>query len=172
MTQRWATMALAAILTFGGVAGATAQQATVPCEAPEYRQFDFWVGEWEVRDAEGKMAGTNIIDRMLSNCVLRERWTGSAGTLGQSFNLYWARDQRWHQTWVDNQGGLLELAGGLEGDAMVMQGEGIARDGSAILHEIRWEPLDDGRVKQHWRASRDQGTSWDDLFVGFYSKKE
>jgi hypothetical protein len=27
------------------------------CIAPEHRQFDFWLGEWEVRGPAGKLVG-------------------------------------------------------------------------------------------------------------------
>jgi hypothetical protein len=32
-----------------------------PCSAPEHRQFDFWLGEWQVTGPSGKVAGTNSI---------------------------------------------------------------------------------------------------------------
>lgn len=170
---RHATTILAALLAFAGWGAALeAQEAEAPCAAAEHRQFDFWVGKWEVRDAQGEPAGTNTIEPILDGCVLSESWEGAEGSRGRSFNLYWSRDERWHQTWVDAQGGLLELAGGLDGSAMVMRGDGIARDGATVLHEIRWDPLQDGRVRQHWRVSRDGGESWNEVFLGFYSRQE
>ena len=39
---------------------AAAAQTAPPCKArPEYRQFDFWVGEWDVQNPQGQTAGTN-----------------------------------------------------------------------------------------------------------------
>ena len=32
-----------------------------PCPTPAYRAFDFWLGEWEVRDAKGTLVGHNVI---------------------------------------------------------------------------------------------------------------
>lgn len=140
------------------------------CDAPAHRQFDFWIGEWEVRDAEGKLAGHNRIEKTLGGCVLHESWRGAQGVSGESFNVYSERHGRWHQTWVDSGGTLLLLDGGLEGDRMVLSGTHPGREGGEVLHQISWELLDDGRVKQHWRASKDGGGTWQDLFVGFYSK--
>ncbi len=154
-------------------AAAAAQNAPppAPCSAPEYRQFDFWVGDWEVKTADGKVAGSNRIEKILNDCVLLENWQGAGGSIGKSFNMYYARDGSWRQTWVDGNGGRLDLAGGLDGQDMVLTGETPATDGGTARHEIRWTPLDDGRVRQHWRVSTDGGETWRDAFLGFYTKK-
>jgi hypothetical protein len=55
--------------TFGAVAWTLALAA--PCDAPAHREFDFWLGEWEVRTPDGKLAGTNRIEREHDGCVLR-----------------------------------------------------------------------------------------------------
>ena len=34
-----------------------AQLPQKPCSQPEYRQFDFWLGEWEAFDTNGQKAG-------------------------------------------------------------------------------------------------------------------
>lgn len=149
-----------------------AEDPPPPCSAEQHRQFDFWIGEWEVHRADGVMAGTNTIRSILGGCVLAENWTSAKGNSGKSFNIYAAKDGRWHQTWVDDSGTLLEIAGGLSDGKMVMNGEGKARDGADVKHRITWELLDDGRVRQHWQVSRDGGESWNDAFLGFYSRKE
>jgi hypothetical protein len=162
---------LLAALAWG--AGAAAQDAppTKPCSGPEHRQFDFWAGDWKVSLPDGTLAGTNRIEVILGGCVLYESWTSANGkSVGHSFNIY-ARDGRWHQTWVDNGGLLLELAGGLENGRMVMSQERTGPDGKPSLHEISWTPLETGQVKQHWRQSTDGGRTWTDLFVGIYTRQ-
>ncbi len=151
---------------------ARAQDDAAPsCESEEYRQFDFWVGEWVVKTADGTVAGENRIEKILDGCVLQENWTGSRGTNGKSFNMYFAREGRWRQTWVDSGGSRLDLEGGLVGKKMVLSGTMPGRDGGPVLHEISWTPQRKGRVVQHWRASRDGGKTWRDLFVGTYERK-
>ncbi len=142
-----------------------------PCSADEYRHFDFWVGEWAVTQPDGTVAGENSIQPILNGCVLLEQWQGAAGSTGKSFNTYDARGGEWRQTWVDANGGRLDLVGGLDGEDMVLSGERPGADGSTVNHEIRWSPLEDSTVRQHWRASRDGGETWNDLFVGIYSPK-
>jgi hypothetical protein len=50
-------------------------EATMPCSDPAYRQFDFWLGEWEVRKPDGTLAGTNRISKEYGGCVLHERYS-------------------------------------------------------------------------------------------------
>ncbi len=155
------------------VAPLAAQSAPTapPCATDEYRQFDFWIGQWEVVDGEGNAQGTNTIEPILGGCALQESWSGASGSVGHSYNVYDRATGGWHQTWVDNSGLLLQIEGGLDDGSMVLVGEGKARDGAAIRHRITWTPLEDGRVRQHWQTSRDDGTSWSDAFLGFYQRK-
>src|SRR3954470_11889409 len=81
------------------------------CSEPEYHQFDFWIGDWDVRGPKGKQAGVNHIRSILDGCVLQENWSGAGGSTGTSYNIYDRTQKKWHQTWVDNQGTLLQLDG-------------------------------------------------------------
>ena len=143
------------------------------CVAPEYRQFDFWVGEWDVQTPDGKLAGTNRIERILGGCVLQESWKGARGMTGHSFNTYDPGDRMWHQTWVDDRGTLLLLAGEFRDGAMVLNGATAARGTSkAALHRITWTPNADGTVRQLWESSEDGGKSWAVAFDGSYRRKK
>lgn len=149
------------------------QSAKAPdCKSAEHRQFDFWVGNWEVSDKDGDLLGHNHIKLILNDCVLQENWTGAKGSEGKSFNFYDRQTQKWHQTWIDNAGNPLYFDGGMEKDTMVLKGHRLGRDGKPVLHKLSLTPLEDGRVKQFWQASRDEGKTWMDVFLGFYKKKE
>ncbi|HKI84419.1 MAG TPA: hypothetical protein VKA63_08785 [Candidatus Krumholzibacteria bacterium] len=145
-----------------------------PCTDPEYSQFDFWLGNWRVTDEDGKFQGTNRVERVLGKCAIEENWVGAEGSKGHSFNMYDKRRGVWHQTWIGDHGLLLLLDGGLdENGNMVLKGQLPARDGKGMVdHEITWEKLDDGRVRQTWRASRDDGETWQKLFVGYYERQD
>ena len=144
--------------------------ATKPCDAPECRQFDFWIGDWEVDTPAGQRAGTNHIESILDGCVLFENWSGARGGSGKSFNLYSSADHRWHQTWVDNQGTLLELTGEFRDGVMSMEGDTRGPKGT-VRNRITWQKLEDGRLRQHWTTSSDGGATWTDAFVGLYRRK-
>lgn len=138
------------------------------CEGPEYRQFDFWVGNWTVENAAGEQAGTNRIELVLKDCALHESWEGAGGGRGYSYSIYDRRTASWHQTWVDDQGRLLQLDGRLEDGRMVLKGKNPGPNGGVIVHEVTWEKIDGGRVRQVWSISRDEGDSWSTVFDGVY----
>ena len=147
----------------------TDEQPASPCSGDEYRQFDFWIGDWEVTDEAGEPQGTNRIESILNGCALRESWSGAGGSAGHSFNTVDRHTGRWHQTWVDSNGLLLLLDGAFDGTSMVLAGPGISRDGDPISHRISWTPIDDGRVRQHWEVSKD-GEAWNEVFDGYYTR--
>jgi hypothetical protein len=68
-----------------------------PCQSPEYWQFDFWVGGWDVRAPNGPSVGHSLATLEQDGCLLVEHWTAtSGGQTGTSFN-YYVRDKKWHQ---------------------------------------------------------------------------
>ena len=143
------------------------------CATAEYRQFDFWVGDWEVFDPQGNRAGENRIEKILKGCVLLESWKGT-GMSGHSYNIYDATTKRWHQSWVDDRGTLLQLDGGFADGKMVLSGERIPRQsttGAKVTDRISWSRLGPDRVRQHWERSADAGKTWSTLFDGTYVRK-
>lgn len=168
---------VAAVGSLGSVAiasPAAAQGASgVPCSVEAHRHFDFWEGRWVVRTASGALAGHNTLSVILGECVLHEHYTTPSGYEGRSLNVYDASRGVWHQTWTDNQGLLLVLEGGFEGDAMVMRGETIGTDGSTTLNRVTWSRMDASgdRVRQHWEISTDDGRTWATSFDGRYLRQ-
>ena len=140
-----------------------------PCNSDAYRQFDFWLGTWDVASA-GSPAGSggaiNRITRAQDGCALLENYTNGAYA-GQSVNLYNKATDTWHQTWVDNQGVPLFLSGGIENGKMVLRS---AADQPPI-NRITWTPNEDGSVRQLWQTSSDGGATWQVAFDGLYTKR-
>ena len=122
-----------------------ATAAPKPCAAPEYRQFDFWLGDWDVTRADGKMPASIASPAILGGCALREEWTGAGGLTGTSLNMYDAGARRWHQTWVDDKGNVLLADGGLQGAKMVLEGDSPDGKGGTVRKRITWSPLDGGQ---------------------------
>lgn len=144
-----------------------AAAAPLPCAAPEHRQFDFWVGEWDVFPTTGgdKVAQSRI-ERLHDGCVIREQWmpTGKGG--GSSLNNYDPQARRWRQTWVDSSNARVDFAGGLDREAMVLTGfwkgvNGPGRDGTVRMRYTR-EAGD--AVRQLGEVSTDGGKSWSPSF--------
>jgi hypothetical protein len=146
--------------------------AAPPCSAPEYRQFDFWIGDWDVTTPDGKPAGTNNVTRPLGQCVLQEHWKGKGGMSGESYNIYDRTSQKWHQTWVDDRGTLLELDGGLVDGAMVLVGPERSIAGKPTTDRITWQAKAADEVHQIWEQSNDHGKTWTTVFHGVYRRKK
>lgn len=151
------------------VSGGHAQRPRQRCDGPEFRQFDFWLGEWTVTQADGRQAGTNRITAIEDGCALLEQWQGGGGSTGTSLNFYDRNDRKWHQAWMSNSGGALLLAGEFQDRRMVLRSESTGADG--MMHRITWSPLGDGRVRQFWESSNDGGRSWKTAFDGTYTKR-
>jgi hypothetical protein len=146
-------------------------QTPLPPPPPEARQFDFWVGEWEVFTPTGKKAGESRIESMAAGWGMLENWSGNGGYEGKSLNTWMPRKQQWQQFWVGADGAL-ELSGGLNDKGeMVLSGRQSAPDGKETLQRITWTPHPDGTVRQHWEQSTDAGTTWTTAFDGLYRKK-
>ncbi len=163
-----ARSARAALLAIGCLVASPAFAAA--CDAGAHRQFDFWLGEWEVRTPDGKLAGTNRIEREYDGCVLHERYDTGRGYRGESLNVYDAPRKVWHQTWVDSSGTLLLLEGGLRDGRMVLEGRTFDADAQVTRHRITWTPHPDGSVRQFWESTDAKG-QWTTAFDGLYKRK-
>lgn len=163
---------LFSIASSHGVVAATSETTVPPCATPQHRQFNFWVGDWDVFDtATGQRAGRNTVNNLLNGCTVQEHWQGIGGDTGTSLNVYDTVDHRWHQTWVDNHGGLLELSGTFNAGKMLLIGRRTNRRGRNVIDRIVWIPEADGRVRQVWTASEDSGRVWHVVFDGTYVKR-
>ena len=174
------TVALLAALAFaltGRAASPTPARAPASppppaCVAPEFRQFDFWLGKWKVTDLQGQPVGTSEISRQSEGCAIREQWTSGFGQGGMSINYYDPAEQKWHQDWVGADGTILHLRGTLKDGSMVLSGEGKGKGTKGtVINRFTWTPLPDGKVKQHWETSKNTGTTWTTSFVGIYEKQ-
>lgn len=152
-------------------ASLSAQPAPPPPLPPESRQFDFWIGEWDVTTPDGKPAGTNKIEAIAGGAGLLENWSDADGGSGKSLNAYSAAKKQWQQYWVGSSGGILELSGALVNGSMVLTGEHDVR-GRHVMERITWTPNPDGAVRQHWEQSTDGSKTWQTAFDGHYRKKK
>lgn len=159
----------AILLISSSLLAQTPQRTT--CDAPEHRQFDFWVGDWDVTTPDGKPAGRNSITRELNGCVIHEHWTGAGGMNGQSFNMWDRVKQQWHQTWVADNGNLLLLDGTFQNGSMQLTGSSGPAE-RLVSNRITWTLNADGTLRQHWEVSSDGGKTWKSAFDGRYRRSK
>jgi hypothetical protein len=153
---------------------AQAQRNARPCAAsPEHRQFDFWIGEWDVQNPQGQPAGTSSIQLILGDCTIFENWTSAGGAYtGKSFNLYNSSLKKWQQFWVDDKGGVLEFTGEYKGNELRYTGESLDQKGDKTMHRLTFFNLSKDRVRQLWEQSTDNGKTWTIAFDGLYVRKK
>lgn len=145
-----------------------------PCEDdPDFAEFDFWLGEWDVHNASGTYVGTNVIEREQHGCLVTETWTGARGTTGSSINYLDKMTGEWVQVWNDATGSQIHIRGGLTDDGMLLTGTiHYISNGTTAPFRGLWTPLEDGRVRQFFEQSNDGGETWDTWFEGFYTRKD
>ena len=157
------TRTIALILFAAGSAHAQQQPPKFGCEdAPATRQLDFWIGEWEVRvTGTTNVAGSSSIQLINGGCTVLENWTGGRGGVGKSFNFYNPSTKRWHQTWVDNAGGMAFFTGGFSDRAMRFDdGEQVNRNGSVSKVRLTFFHVAADTVRQLGENLAPDGKTW------------
>ena len=166
------TLSVLVLLALAGTSTTRAEDGTAakPCASLSHRQFDFWLGTWNVTQA-GKTAGQNKIESILNGCALMESWKGTGGVTGHSLNTYDSTRDVWHQTWVDSTGSLLTLEGRFKEGAMVLEGVASDEKGNKARQRITWTAPSRDEVRQLWQSSTDNGKTWKTEFDGLYSRQ-
>lgn len=138
------------------------------CRSAPYRQFDFWLGTWEITAAL-PTKGASFITSGVGGCAVFENYYGAVppnqpgGQRGRSLNVYDASDRQWHQHWVENSGFYpLRLDGGIRMGAMVMQGSYPDPIGTPKVFTDRytWTRLGPDDVRQFVEQSTDGGVTF------------
>jgi len=151
-----------------------------PCTSdPVYRQFDFWIGEWEVYAKNGKKAGDSKIDLILDSCIILENWKSASISqgvqyAGKSFNTYNSTTKQWQQTWVDNVGGSTEfLEGHFENNKMTFLTKPFQFNKDTVaIRRLTFYNLDPNKVRQHGEISKDKGATWSTEYDLEYRRKK
>ena len=136
-----------------------------PCSSEQAKQFDFWVGTWELEwtDAKGqKQKGTNTINKILGGCVIEENFStaGPQPYLGKSHSLFDARSGLWKQTWVDSGGLYLDLVGEFKDGKMTLRREGTDPKGNKLLYRMIFSNIKPDSFLWDWESSADGGKTW------------
>lgn len=134
-------------------------KSPLPCASQAHHDFDFWIGDWDVYDVgtPNKIAHAQI-ESILGGCVLREDYLANDGHEGQSFTIYDAGRNLWHQTWVTSQGTLLEIEGKFENGEMILSGtnekkeivRGTWKPVNREVHEVAVKSADGGKTWEPW----------------------
>ena len=144
-----------------------------PClTRAESRRFDFWVGEWDVKSAQGQPAGQSSVQRLLEGCALYENWTDLQGGGGKSLNSYNTDVKQWQQFWTDQYGRVTEYRESEWMDGSLrFTAKQIMPQGPALLH-MTFTPVNPDLVRQFGEMSVDGGKTWTPTFDLYYYRKK
>ena len=154
---------------------ASAQASTTaakPCGAPEYRQLDFWVGEWRVFQAsDNSPVGSSKIEIVMEQCGIKESFdapqAGAADYVGTSYSSYDRKDGKWHQMYIDNSGSVGLYTGGPDGNDMTFTCPAKA----GATQKMIYRRQADGSVRQIGTLSTDGGKTWQAGYDYVYRRK-
>lgn len=141
-----------------------------PCTAPEHRQFDFWLGQWNITTPSQPPGSSPIpsdITLEPGGCAVFENFNNGRG---RSINVYDPADAMWHQTFVFANGQILVLVGGLDGEAMVLS-RSLPGTPAGSFDRWTWTQLSGGRVRQLQEVSTDGGQTVQPGFDGTYAPR-
>lgn len=133
------------------------------CATAEHRQFDFWVGSWDVyRTGTLELVARSTIEKLYGDCAIRENWAPFSQIDGGSLSIYLPDEKLWKQTWVDAENSRVEYSGAFSGGKMVMTGSWKTRPGAASrsrTSRMTFYP-ESGTVRQIGEYSLDNGKTW------------
>jgi hypothetical protein len=129
-------------------------------------EFDFWLGSWDVRWADGSH-GRNTVRKILEGRVVQEEFDGRPGTTlqGTSLSVFDRSAGVWRQTWVDNQGGYLDFAGGVRRGVMDLR-----RDDGEAAFRMRWLDVESASLTWLWERRLHRERSWTTLWRLDYTR--
>lgn len=139
-----------------------------PAIPDEASQFDFWVGDWDVRWGDG-LSGTNRVRKVLGDRVVQEDFDGErdAQLRGLSVSVC-GNDGRWRQTWVDDNGTYLHFVGGWEAESSDPAEPGPRMvlvhsreiEGKPVQLRMVWSDIEPDSLTWRWQRSDDGGATW------------
>ena len=151
------------------------QTTGIPCACcgDEYKQFDFWIGDWVVY-TNAEMVGFNKITKIEGDCALRENWKSVVSShTGTSYNFYDRNEKKWKHIWIGSDGMSLEVKGEFRDHKMSMTGDEYRDEkGNRILNKVTWYVNPDGTVRHVWEQSLDGGQAYIIKFDGLYRRRK
>jgi hypothetical protein len=123
-------------------------------------ELDFWIGSWEVAWDGG--TGTNRIGRILGDRVIHEQFEGAdaeSALRGESWSVYDASRRLWRQTWVDDQGGYLDLVGERV-DGSFAFSRAAPELGPVARQRMVFRDVGPDAFRWTWEFSPDDGATW------------
>jgi hypothetical protein len=149
------------------------QHNATPCDDAQFRQFDFWLGDWDVASAGDNIhRGSSHVSKEMNGCVVWENWT-SAGSpyFGKSYNTWNPNLKRWEQYWVDTAAGVMFFHGALKDNIMDYWTDDVPQTtGGTLQRHLQFFHLSPDKVRQFSQGSTDGGKTWHTEYDFIYTR--
>ncbi|HTR31404.1 MAG TPA: tetratricopeptide repeat protein [Puia sp.] len=145
-----------------------------PCMSdPHAREFDFWVGEWDVyQTGTNNYQGHSLVQMISAGCAILENWDSQSST-GKSINFVDPVTNRWKQTWAGSYaGGIQEFVNGRYQDsAMRFDFQFLDSHGNKTIGRFVFYNQGPDQVRQFNETSADGGKTWTTSYDLTYRRK-
>ncbi len=160
------------------------RSSVADCRAPDYHQFDFWIGDWtikqKIRRADGgwfEADATTTVSPILGGCALVEHWKGDVlffwegmkeaePLQGFSVRAYDPKTKQWILSWMDSRRPRFgEFVGGFSDGRGEFFKKSSTPDGKQTTTRITFSDITQSAVHWDLAVSSDAGKSWQILWV-------
>jgi hypothetical protein len=151
------------------------------------RDFDFWMGSWNVRNRllRARLRGCEEWDEFASTVVARPildglgnedefRTSFGGGFVAMSFRFFDPRSRRWSIYWADSRrSGLLDppVVGGFAGGTGVFEGPDTF-EGRPIVVRFVWSGVTTPAPRWEQSFSDDGGATWEPNWIMDFTRRE
>jgi tetratricopeptide (TPR) repeat protein len=152
-----------------------------PCMGiPQARQFDFWIGEWDVYPNGASMViGHSKVEMASGGCMILENWTalGPVPNTGKSMNYVNTATGKWEQHWIGS-GGLninnpqMFVNGEYKEGAMRFEFESTTPQNQKQIGRFIFFNMGPDQVRQFNETSNDGGKTWTTVYDFIYKRKK
>lgn len=147
-----------------------------PClNNPQNREFDFWIGEWDVfQTGTDFRVGKQRIEKASGGCAVLENWTAtSVPGEGKSMNFISPKTGKWEQVWMGSGGLYLNYYNGEYKDgAMRYEGDGLDKAGKKVLFRLTYFNLGNESLRQLLERSGNGGKTWTIVYDFSYKRNK
>jgi len=157
--------------------------------APEARQFDFMIGQWELEvrpkissiaamiHGAPKLVGTWKAWRAFDGFGIDDEVrivdaSGNPVSLSHAMRVFSASESRWSATTLDVYRGRVAVSSGaMQGRDMVMNGSGTDAEGKPTLTRARYTDIAPDAFRVQQDRSSDNGQTWDEAVLVIAAKR-
>ncbi len=142
--------------------GAVTSQRPAGCGASEQRQFDFWLGEWDVSETgAAAVEAESSITLHDQGCVILEYWRPFQGASGHSINGYDKAAKIWRQTWIDATGRITAYGGTMLDGTLYLDNLTAETSGAAAgRRRMNFRAIDANTVRQWGELLDEKSGKW------------